>query len=67
MIEFHVCPDNGCCAFVGNFTNCVACPYCGAYRFTKSTNRDCRFLNYEECTHTINNRVSNKSLFFGQL
>ena len=64
MLEFHVCPDEACCAFVGNYSNHIICPHCKALRFTKCSHKDCRFKNYESCTHSIHNRVSQKSLFF---
>jgi hypothetical protein len=64
MMEYHVCPDKGCCAFVANYSLHVICSKCGAHRFRKCTHQDCRLKLYNECTHTLKNRISNKSIFY---
>jgi hypothetical protein len=48
MVEFHLCPDKACCAFVADFSDHVLSPFCGALRFTKCIHKGCRFKNYEE-------------------
>jgi len=54
----------GCSAFVGDFSDHIYCETCGAQRFLHCTRPDCRNKEYKDCRHTINNKISFKSLFF---
>ena len=54
MMEFHICPDKGCCAFVANYSKHIYCKQC----------KDCRKRLYEDCTHTLKNRIAFKSIFY---
>jgi hypothetical protein len=64
MLEFHVCPQFGCCAFVGDYEKNIYCNKCGAERFRKCSHVGCRGKTYAECGHTFNNKISNKSLYY---
>jgi hypothetical protein len=64
MLEFHICPKLGCCAFVGDFKMNIVCQKCGAERFRKCSHVGCRGKSYEECHHLFSRKISNKSLFY---
>jgi len=66
MLEFHVCPAAGCCAFVGDNANKRYCSnlYCNAERYRKCTHPSCYRKKYYECNHTIERAISWKSLFY---
>jgi hypothetical protein len=64
MIEFNICPQHGCCAFVGDYKDYIYCKGCGAERYRKCSHLGCRGINYEDCTHTKSRKISNKSLFY---
>jgi hypothetical protein len=64
MLEFHICPQKGCCVFVADYANNIFCNGCNAQRFRKCAHVGCRGKNYDECTHKFENKISNKSLFY---
>jgi len=64
MIEFHICPSKGCCAFVADYSKDKRCRICNEPRFTKCKHISCNNRDYNECNHKIENRVSLKSMFY---
>jgi len=66
MLEFHICPAAGCCAFVGDNIDKRYCSNsnCKAERYRKCTHPSCYRKLYNQCTHTIERAISWKSLFY---
>jgi hypothetical protein len=66
MLEFHICPAAGCCAFVGDNAEKRYCSNlkCKAERYRKCTHPSCYRKTYNECNHTIERAISWKSLFY---
>ena len=60
IIEFHICPSKGCCAFVADYSKDKRCRICNEPRFTKCKHISCNNRDYNECNHKIENRVSLK-------
>jgi hypothetical protein len=42
MLEFHICPQKGCCVFVADYANNIFCNGCNAQRFRKCEHVGCR-------------------------
>jgi hypothetical protein len=64
ILEFHICPNLGCTAFVGDNSNDIVCRICKAHRFRMCSKKDCSNVSYEDCRHTLKNKISYKSLFY---
>jgi hypothetical protein len=67
MLEFHVCPDKGCCVFVGDYATLNFCPFCKADRFRKCTHPSCKTKSVDECQHERSKKVAYKTLFYRPL
>ena len=63
FINIDICPVNNCMSFHEDTNTLTYCTLCHSRRFTKCSKRNCITKSYDECEHSLQERIPVKCIY----
>jgi hypothetical protein len=64
IISIDICPVNNCMSFHEDTNTLTYCTLCHSRRFTKCSKRNCITKSYDECEHSLQERIPVKCIYY---